>query len=392
MKRIRGAISDKMDISAYTTLSKDFDTVANIVTSRGDELALDRGTLVVNEGGFLKSPTRTVLNLVRGGYNRGAVIDYLEKLAEKTDAFVTKLEKVPNSLLQNETWEFAKKIKRASTCLEKLNFEYSSVRPCWYKGESSHQKLGTVYSQFFALGHILKEQCKQANPHRQSARKLIDFDTPVNLRRIQYRLPSYQTPQDTLKLAESAEKQRVPLWKQRVAGTVFIAAFLVASVPLFALTALKWLIWNPIELAFTGKIETQNPFVWLVLTGATWWNFNYSNKLIERAVETYADQLLATPHITDAHVDAFCKLAPQVKQINMGLIILDGTPNRIAPSKASAQLSMGNFCKIVEALGKSAKCRNIILPKNTDQNVAIREILKRNGFEQDSQFKNWFAR
>src|SRR5438046_687062 len=82
----------------YRSLIDEFETIAKLETSLGDKLAVKNGILEISKGGFLQAPTRTIKNIFKGGYNREAVTQHLEQLANKTDQIVEELLKDPENI------------------------------------------------------------------------------------------------------------------------------------------------------------------------------------------------------------------------------------------------------------------------------------------------------
>lgn len=372
-----------MDVVTYRELYRDFDALANLNHKKHDDLAVVEGELTIVSGDdFLQAPIRAIKYLVKGVYNPTTVIGYLEKLAVKTDAFVLNLQKVPAYLLQKDTWEFAKKVRRAATSLEMLSYSGRGY------SHSNYQKFSSIFKKFAEMGDDLKKKVKLANPHRQSDKKVTDFDAPIDSRRIHYALPSYQTVEDTLKLARGVQKQMISAGKERASLIKWTFITAVVGLPLLVLTPLKWLLWDPIEFILNRKFVSRSPLSWYLEEVARGKNGIYQGK---NALDLYANQLLNTPYITDAHVNAHCQLAQYEMGVWLACVSLDTTKHPV-PSKASPLISVSNCCKILEAAGKSARCKQVMLPMYAERNEEIMAVLKRYKFKPDEENKGCYFR
>lgn len=299
----------------YIDLCKEYETIEKIVPYRGDKFAVKKGTLIITKGGYLQSATRFIKNLIHGGYNRDAVVNHIEQIGAKTHAFVIELKKDPNYLTHssNELRQFSKKVRNVATALSEVEFVYRDMKAFPAYKDQTCKKLSAQFDVFNDLGQDLKKELKSSNAHaiNKTQKTPIDFTGPINLKKIKFTLPSTQTPQDTLKLAKNAQSQIIPLWKKVSVVTLAIFATLVVGLPLIYLNGVKWVLWNPVELAIKGKITTQNPMDW-------WTNTTrhvtapYFAKDAERALNRYAHQLLRTPIISDEHVSAFCELSHHI--------------------------------------------------------------------------------
>lgn len=368
----------------YCTLFNDFECISKIDGERQDKLAVDHGKLVLSEGGFLQSPTRLVKNLFYGGYNRDAVVDYLEKLAARTEAFCLELKKTANYLSQEGTLQFARKVVRVGKGLQELEDEYRNLESFPAGADKTADRLFALYKKFIFIGEDLKEQIKQIDPSlfQKVKKPPIDFDAPVRLKKIKSYLPSHQTPQDTLRLVQSAQKQIIPLWKKRVVVSFGVVGSSVATFLVFALSVFKWAFWNPLEWAVKGKIVTRSPLLWLLEEWFRWQDSYFKNDS-EIAIRKYADQLLGTPHITDEHVDAYCQLASYVEDVFLATAFLEGSEGAVKANRACPVISIAGLCKIIRAVGGYPKCKSVSLPMGAAQNKEVINTLKKQGFKKD---------
>ncbi|QLH34936.1 MAG: hypothetical protein HWD61_01325 [Parachlamydiaceae bacterium] len=88
----------------------------------------------------------------------------------------------------------------------------------------------------------------------------------------------------------------------------------IVCLPLSIVQTMKWVIWNPIELILTRKVTTESPMEWWVQNCASLGN-KILTKAPERAVKTYAQQLLRAKVVTDENIEGFVKLIKYVKKL-----------------------------------------------------------------------------
>lgn len=304
----------------FQTLFQDFETLEKINTDQGDKLAVHNGILEISPGGILQALIRTFKNLRYGGYNRDTVVLHLEKMARKTQTFIMELQEDPHYLdYGNEFRQLVKTLKKVSSALSCIEYSYRDIKAFPAYKDLTCDKLSVLYRSFSSISKSLKEEFKSKEWKNLQApqKKPLDLKNAANLEKIKLDMPSGQTPEETLELAKAAERQIVPLWKKVGSCVLAIFATLVLVLPLSSITFIKWTVWNPIEFALKGKITTQSPL--------NWWMKSAENAILmptflddsKEAVRRYASQLLRTPIITEAHVKAFCELAPYVKEVEL---------------------------------------------------------------------------
>ncbi len=301
------------------TLFQDFETLEKINTYQGDKLAVHNGILEISPGGILQAPIRTFKNLRYGGYNRDTVVQHLEKMAYKTQAFIMELQKDPHYLdYGNEFRQLVKTLKKVSLALSDLEYSYRDVIAFPAYKDLTCDKLSALYDSFSSISKSLKEEFKSKEWKNLQApqKKPIDLKNAANMKKIKIHMPSGQTPEETLELAKAAESQKIPLWKKVGSCVSAIFAALLVCLPLGLMTVIKWTVWNPIEFALKGKITTLTPVSWGI-KACHHWLFLALFDDSKEAVRRYANQLLLTPIITDAHVKAFCELASHVKEVDL---------------------------------------------------------------------------
>ena len=141
-----------------------YDTIAKLNTNQGDKLAVNKNVLEISTGGFLQAPTRTVKNLIYGGYNRETVTSYLIVLARKTKEFANEIldnsENIKN--YPNEAKQHAKKIKEVASAICSLSYHYRNES---WKGRLTKtetcEKLDKLYDNFDEIHKLLKKNIKQ---------------------------------------------------------------------------------------------------------------------------------------------------------------------------------------------------------------------------------------
>lgn len=299
----------------YQSLMREYDTMAQLDTSRGDKFAVKNGVLEISKGGFLQAPTRTVKNVLHGGYNRDAVVKHLAELEKKTIQLMRDIFSDPANIRNSplEVKQLQKKIRAVATALSDIEGAYRDEMAI---KDDTPKKLSALYDRFSNINKNLKAILKHVEMPEQP-RPPIDFDAPVNLRKMKVTsMPKGQTPEDVLRLAKSAEKQIVPVWKKVGLVALTVLAMAVLVWPLTYLQALKYVIWNPIEFIARGKVTSDNPIIyWSKNMGSIW--SKYLNNDPQKALEIYALQLVRAPVISEQHVAAFTKLAHHVKEVDL---------------------------------------------------------------------------
>lgn len=303
----------------YQILFQEFKTLKKIDIDRGDKLAVRNGVLEISTGGFLQAPTRTLKNLFYGGYNREAVVSHLGKLAAKAEEFYktlqTELQKDPHQIPSYgiEVKKFAKTIRKVNNILVTLHQSYKRIQAYPASKDTTCIQLCAPAHTFNSISDSLKKELKSKKWEnlQKPPKKPIDLTAPINLKKIKKRMPSGQTPKETLELAKAAERQIEPCWKRTGDFVLFVLGLALSFYPLLILTVLKWTVWNPIEYCLTGRIKTENPFAWYAS------NSNIVKHIFDKdeakeAIKKYANQLLSVPVITEEHVRPFCELAPYV--------------------------------------------------------------------------------
>jgi hypothetical protein len=345
--------------AGYQNLLKEYDTIAKVNTRRGDKLAVNQsGVLEISQGGFLQAPIRTIKNLFSGGYNRDDVTSHLEKIGTSTQAFIKKVKQDPDYLNSLENVQqlrlLEKKIRQVATAVSEMEFAYREIKAFPASKDKTCEKLSLLYESFSTVRKSLEEDLKAIKKiyKKEPQKKPIDFKAPIDLKKIKLYMPSSQTPQDVLKLAENAESQIVPLWKKVGAIALAVIGITAAALPLSCLNTIKYVFWNPIELLIKGKIVTRSPFEWGIS--------ETMNKLPlsedpEFALERYAGQLLWAPIITK---DTLLK-----------------------PGKSTNYISPSGLCKVIDAVGKTSRCREIDIPHGANRIKGVEELLKKYGFK-----------
>lgn len=129
---------------------------------------------------------------------------------------------------------------------------------------------------------------------------------------------------------------------------------LLLSVPAAGLTCVKWVIWNPIEYLYQGKITTRSP-----------WNLlmEHLSQILQALKEregvfrAKVSELLARTEITSAHVDAFLRYANQagVAAIDIHRVSLD------QPASHSS-IDVQNLLHLIEGTQAVASCKRFSIP------------------------------
>lgn len=372
----------------YKGLCQTYDTIAKLSTVHGDKFAVEKGVLVLSEGGYLQAPTRTIKNLIHGGYNREAVLTQLDEIKTQTIAVASALKSDPSILSQHraEVKGFFKKINVVATRISDLQYSYRNRRYIFnFKlfQDGICERLSALYTEFSNLNESLEEQLKATKPVTKEPRpkKVVDLQAPLDLKNIKIYLPSHQSPEDTVALAEQAEKLKVPTWKKVGAVSLAIFATCIVLLPVLMLTTLKMFLWNPIEGIVKGKILTQNPMDWWIDSTLHALN-DVLTDIPQFAQERYARQLLWTPVISDKHVTAFCKLAHHVEEVDLGEARI-GSNNSLA-SKHRHFISLTNLVKVIQAAGQQSRCRQISLNSELEKLPQVNEILKKYGFKKEA--------
>lgn len=357
--------------SNYKSLQQDFDTLNKVNTRCGDKLAVKDGRLVISKGGFLQAPTRTLKDMRFGGYNREAVTVHLEQLCKKTKAFIEDFQKNPGYLnFGSEYKNLVDRLDNVSTAVSDVQYSYREIKATPASKDSTCPRLSNVFDVFYQL-HKGAEKSLKNKPWKfllPEQKAPLDYDAPVDLKKILKMKAEDYTPEEILKLAEGAARQKIPLWKKVGACALFGFGGIVMLLPIGIATNVKWIFWNPVEYALKGRITTQNPTLWWIHTWSSWL-FSKINDDSESAINWYAHMLLRAQKPTDAHVEAFCKLAPHVKNVE---------------TYFCNEISHQNLQKIIEAVGKSARCRKIELGSISQvQNKDIQSLLAKYGFKQN---------
>ncbi|QLH34937.1 MAG: hypothetical protein HWD61_01330 [Parachlamydiaceae bacterium] len=84
-------VSNIFNQADYQALSRDYETLTRLETDQRDKLYVKNSSLEITKGGFLQAPIRTFKNIFTGGYNRSAVLQHLNTMADKTEAFAKEL-------------------------------------------------------------------------------------------------------------------------------------------------------------------------------------------------------------------------------------------------------------------------------------------------------------
>jgi hypothetical protein len=345
----------------YQALIRDYDTLAKLNTVQGDKLSVEKNVLEISEGGFLQAPKRTIKNLIYGGHNRENVTKYLEDLAKKTKQFADELLENPEIIKNNPrvVKGYAKKIGLVASAMSDLEYNYREEGPFSFKNEAC-AKLSNLFDQFKNINKLLKEELKKVDmPARSTPKPPIDFEAPINLKRIKLKMSKSQTPEDVLLLAKNAEKQMVPLWKKISVIALSVLATIIIAIPLQFLTTLKWVIWNPIEFIVKGKVSTKNPISWWATNISQLWT-RYTSKAPKDAIERYAMQLLRAPIITERHVEAFSQISQHVKEIDL----------------VHTDIGSNDFDELMSIIEKDRKFKNITKDKfGPNATQALKQLL-----------------
>ncbi len=365
---------------AYQNLQRDFDTLQKLEKGHDDKLGVEKGRLVMSRGGFLQAPSRTFKNLSVGGYNREAVTDYLENLAQRTTAFIQDFKSRPDSSTYGSEYSrFVDTLDDVASAISGMEFHYRNNRASPAGKDNTAKRLSAVYDVFSKYHKIGVEDLENkkwtfAVPQTKPA---LDLTSPIVIRRVTKMKPSDYTPEELLQLAQAAKAQRVPVWKKVGMWASYIFSTMLAVVPIGLAMNLKWILWNPVELALKGRITTQNPM--------NWWINSWSTSLVkihdnsEAAIGWYAYLLLQAPQLTDKHVEAFCQLAPHVKELDT-----IGRPNKVSKKQ---------LMQMIEAVGRGSRCSKInISEKAKCEDKEIRGLLEKYGFQQDKKLEWKFTR
>lgn len=305
----------------HVSLLQDYDTIIKLHTAtwgHGDKLAVNQGKLEISPGGFLQAPTRTIKNLLYGGYNRDAVTIYLEGLVSKTSEFLKSLE--TDSSMSPTDWNFIiKKIDTVTIRMNDLQYEYRAIKG-WFNDKTC-ERLSKIYNDF----HLMRENLKKN--HKDTLEKLSELHDkkPLNITEVldlkNIPIPLGKNLEEIVQCAEIAEKHLLT-FKQKL-GVFFktLLIHIVAAPIIVSLGILKIYVWNPFELIATGKIYTQNPINWF-LTELKRANRYYERNEPKECLERYANGILETPIITDEHIKAFERFSCHVTEhgISNGLL------------------------------------------------------------------------
>lgn len=291
----------------YLNLISEFETIAELYTYKGDKFAIVNGQLEISPGGFSQAATRTVKNLFKGGYNRDDVLEHLESLAERSAKVVAELFLRDSEQIKENPVDvklLKQRIRRAATVMSDLEAEYRGV---FINKNDATRRFSILFDRFQSHSKLLDDGLKGIKMP-DYPRPPIDYNSPVRERKIKYAMPKWQTPEDILKLAESAEKQLVPRWKKIGSMAVGIFATAIVTFPLSFLQTFKWVVWNPVEFLIKRKVTTQAPLQWWTANITNWMN-KYGTEAPEGALGSYSIQLLRAPCVTDEHIQAFSQLA-----------------------------------------------------------------------------------
>ncbi len=337
----------------YQSLIRDYETLIKLDAAHDDKLAINKGVLEISKGGFLQAPTRTVKNIIKGGYNRESVTQYLEELSNKTDQFVADLlnnpENIENSLADTE--QYQEKVKDVATALSDIEFRYREGRK-----NSISKRLQNLYNKFSNINKTLENKIKEVKkkyPVDFRPPPVIDFDAPINIHKIIYMPAERVQPDDILHLAQNAEKQICSTGKKVAVLAIAIFSSIIISVLLTIPTDLKWIVWNPIEWIIKGEVTSKDPLDWWIDNILRWVDLRTS-PTAQAVLPFYASKILeAKPSITDNHVKVFTQLIKYVKKVEF----------------THVEFGYNDIDKFMDNLEKEQPFKDLLLPLKIGKNA-----------------------
>lgn len=329
-------------------------------THLNDKLYVAEGRLKLEKG------SRSRMDGVPISSDPSALVTHLEALIKNT------AQECFQSLQQSksdrpEYYEQIADFKRQFKCLhsniDKLQMTYRS-RDC------DNKKYAERYNELYEQSSTFLKQVKEYKsslpkpPQNQRPFKHIDYDERTYLDSIKWKYPMRVPVSETVAAAKKAlslvPKPR-PLYMKCLS---FIGAslFTAAVIGAVFLTALKIVLWNPIEKLIRGEVRTLSPY-----TIAAGIYYRMIEEVIgttsnhQKAYQSFTTQLLHRPHITDEVVEAFVQLAPRADLLDLGMATLvSENISELAPyiveDKRPGALPVATYLDALDRLCKKKNC------------------------------------
>lgn len=350
-------------------LQQDFDTLAQYLP--GDKFAVEKGVLKITRAGFLQAPTRTVKNLIQGGYNRKAVASHLGNLVMQTTSLINNLN-VQNSY--DECKQLRKRLKEVKSTISNIEYAYRASNG--FDKDRTTIRLSNLFDQFYSLHKHLKEELKEYKPVEI---KKINSTVPVNLERVKIRMSAGESVEQVLECAKSVEKRLVPTWKKIIIVALIVLPSIIAIVPLQCLSPLKWVLWNPVEFLVKGEVTTESPYSWYIKNMFHIWDKYVSSSTTKFALKKYAMQVLSDKVITEKHIEAFNYLSKYVTELSLYLLVDSSTQSE--STKSRSLITSKDFNALLEIAVENKNIKEISLPYSFRKTEAY---LLEHGFKKTS--------
>lgn len=360
----------------YSSLDR---AIANFDIDRGDKFAVVNDNLIVTEGGFTQSFSRTYNDITLGGYNQDAVVQYLTTVADKLDEtvrealendapidFTVARETDDRRVLRNRIAHLYKITQEISQNHPRENIEY---------GDNVCEKFRERFDRFLQnlndsegfpeLGTRYLNQLQQLNVHLDLCKSIDDFKYGMTTPEI--------TPQETEEKLAKMIADNPPTWKKVALAILGWGGVMLLALPLYALSLLKKVTWDLAESCLRGRVTTRDPIQWWTdYTKSNTWSALQELKQGNRVGElSYA--LLHNPLITDEHVAVYRRIAESG---------LDSTEFFELPHN-SASILFETCRNLMEAAAANPNCKRIALPiygYTEGQRNELRELVSQQGF------------
>lgn len=293
----------------------DTTVLTGLRTSWNDKLEVTEGGLRLDKGQH--SRDRGVSIMPRPT----VVADYLEALMKTTaeDYFrVLQASKTDSPAFYEQVADFKRQVKCLYQCLSDLQYTFRSH-------DCQDERSAVRYDQLFYIAHALRNRVKDYKstlkkpPLTERPIKHIEYNERIDLNSIKWGYPKRVPIQETVAAAKQAlslargesQPSYIRCIKAIGNGLLHAPALLGASI----LTALKIVLWNPLEWLIRGEVRTISPLRWMLQELR-------NDNVHMRAYQRFSNQLFRQPLITEKVADAFKQLAPEANLLDLENVVL----------------------------------------------------------------------